>query len=93
MKKDKTINLAARMMAEARWKGSTPKERTEHARRVAQTPRTAKRCFCGSTSMVNAASRYFDCCRKAGVITLNLKARMDAAEPGKTPADEPLQIL
>jgi hypothetical protein len=75
MKKEKTINLAARMMAEARWKGVTPKERQEHNRRAAQTPRTAKRCFCGATSMINAANRYFDCCRKAGVITLNLKAR------------------
>jgi hypothetical protein len=80
MKKDKTINLAARMMAEARWKGVTPTERKEHQRRAAQTPRTAKRCFCGETSMINAANRYFDCCRKHGVITLNLHARKPEPE-------------
>ncbi|HXA24429.1 MAG TPA: hypothetical protein VNW90_19250 [Acetobacteraceae bacterium] len=83
MKKEKTINLAARMMAEQRWKGVTPAERKEHQRRAAQTPRTAKRCFCGASSMQRAADRYFDCCRRAGVITLNLKAKPDeVTEPG-----------
>lgn len=81
MKKEKPINLAARMMAEARWKGVTPAERSESLRRVAQTPRTAKRCFCGATGMITAASRYFDCCRKAGVITLNLKKAAPAPLP------------
>lgn len=81
MKKDKTINLAARMMAEARWKGVTAEERSKVLTRAAKTPRTAKRCFCGATSMINAANRYFDCCRKAGVITLNLKAGKQGEEP------------
>lgn len=74
-KKEETIKLAARMMADARWKNTTAKERSEHSRRVAQTPRTAKRCFCGASSMLRAAERYFDCCRRAGVVVLNLKAR------------------
>jgi hypothetical protein len=75
MKKEKTINLAARMMAEARWKGVTDEEPTAYAKRIAQVPRTAKRCFCGASSMWTAANRYFDCCRKAGVIILNLNTR------------------
>jgi hypothetical protein len=41
VKKGKPINLAARMM-EKRRKGVTAKERQEHQRRAAQTPRTAK---------------------------------------------------
>lgn len=85
MKKEKTINLAARMMAEQRWKGVTPKERQEHQRRAAKTPRTAKRCFCGATSMWNAANRYFDCCRRAGVIILNLKAKTNEGGGAEDP--------
>jgi hypothetical protein len=88
MKKEKTINLAARMMAEARWKGVSPKERGEHQRKAAQTPRTAKRCFCGANSMQRAADRYFDCCRKNGVITLNLQAKPEAKSEAK-PGEEP----
>jgi hypothetical protein len=82
MKKEKTetINLAARMMAEARWRGVPPEERKEHQRKAARVPRTAKRCFCGATGMTTAAQRYFDCCRRAGVITLNLHARKTAGE-------------
>ena len=81
MKKEKTINLAARMMAEKRWHGVSPEERREHQRKAARTPRTAKRCFCGATGMITAAQRYFDCCRRAGVITLNLPARGAKPEP------------
>lgn len=75
MSKEKPINLAARMMAEKRWEGKTPEERTAHAQKAARTPRTAKRCFCGESSMWHAASRYFDCCRRAGVIVLNLEEK------------------
>ena len=40
-------------------------------------PRTAKRCFCGEESMWTAANRYFDCCRRNGVITLNLERKRE----------------
>lgn len=79
MKKDKT--MTASEMAKKRWAGVSPEERTAHQRAAAQTPRTAKRCFCGASSMLRAAERYFDCCRKAGVIVLNLKAREAQDEP------------
>lgn len=65
MKKDR-INLAARM---------TPEARKEYNTRIAKMPRTAKRYFCGATSMINAANRYFDCCLRAGVITLSLERK------------------
>jgi len=77
MKKEKTVNLAARALAQKRWKDTTPEERSETLRRAAQVPRTAKRCFCGEHSMWRAANRYFDCCRKAGVIVLNRPLRED----------------
>lgn len=83
MKKEKTINLAARMMAEARWKGVTPKEKLEHQRKSAQTPRKPKRCFCGANTMQRAVDRFFECCRKSGVITLNLQAKPDT-KPDET---------
>ena len=70
---------AARALAQARWSGATPQERTATARHAAKAQRTDKRCFCGASSMWRAANRYFDCCRKAGVVVLNLEAR---------PADE-----
>jgi hypothetical protein len=88
MKKEKTINLAARMMAEARWKGVPPAERTKIARRAAQAPRKGKRCFCGETSMIDAANRYFICCRRAGVITVNLQAK-PPEEPESVVASKP----
>jgi hypothetical protein len=40
--------------------------------RAAKAPRTAKRCFCGESSMLRAAERYFDCCRRAGVVILGV---------------------
>lgn len=73
--KPKPVNAAARLMAEKRWKGTTPEERKAYGSRIASGPRTAKRCFCGARSMWTAANRYFDCCRKAGVITLNFDKR------------------
>lgn len=78
----KKINEAASAMAKARWNKTTAKERTEHARKIASVPRTAKRCFCGASSMWTAAQRYFDCCRKAGVITLNYEKREKDERPG-----------
>lgn len=66
---------AIRAGQKARWAKMTPEERSAHNRRIAQMPRTEKRCFCGETSMIDAANRYFDCCRKAGVITLDLKLK------------------
>ena len=70
MKKD-TVNQAARTMAETRWAKRTPKERTAFAARIASWPRAEQRCFCGQSSMLRAAARRFDCCRKAGVITMH----------------------
>ncbi|PWT72775.1 MAG: hypothetical protein C5B60_09145 [Chloroflexi bacterium] len=74
MQKEKTINLAARLMAEQRWEGTTEEERREECRRVAQAPRADRRCFCGARSMWSAALRNLDCCRKAGVVVVDLKA-------------------
>lgn len=73
--KNKTTSDAASALAKARWKKATAEERSEHGRKMAEGPRTAKRCFCGKNSMWRAANRYFDCCRKAGVITLNYEKR------------------
>ena len=68
---------AARLMAEARWKGVTRAERAQAMTAVASQgagrPRSEKRCFCGQETMWTAANRNFDCCRKAGKITLKLK--------------------
>jgi hypothetical protein len=67
---------AARLMAEARWKGTTPEERTAimtAAGNQGGRPRSRKRCFCGRATMWTACNRNFDCCRKAGKITLKLK--------------------
>lgn len=77
MKKNKSepVNLAARMMANKRWGATTAEERKAYAQKIAKMPRTAKRCFCGATSMWNAANRYFDCCRAAGIITMNYEKR------------------
>ena len=65
---------AARLMAEARWKGTTPEERvkamTEVSHQGAGRPRSDKRCFCGTSTMWRAACRNFDCCRRAGRIIL-----------------------
>ena len=64
---------AARRMAEARWQGTTPKERSELLTEVGKLggrPRKARRCFCGAQTMWTAALRNFDCCRKAGKIIL-----------------------
>jgi hypothetical protein len=67
---------AARLMAEARWKGVTSEERSQlmsAAGKKGGRPTSSRRCFCGATTMWTAASRNFDCCRKAGRITLVLK--------------------
>jgi hypothetical protein len=50
-KKEKPINLAARLLAKKRWKSVPAAERSAELQRVAETPRTAKRCFCGETSL------------------------------------------
>jgi hypothetical protein len=83
VKKDKTINLAARTMAEARWAGTTAAERKAHSQHAAQAPRTGKRCFCGASSMWRAANRYFDCCRKAA-------SRTEELEPARPPCTSSL---
>jgi hypothetical protein len=75
--KKTAINKAATALAKARWEGVSEEERVATARRAASTPRTAKRCFCGQESMWKAANRYFDCCRRAGVITLNLELKRE----------------
>ena len=76
MKKE-TVNQAARTMAKTRWKKKTPEERSAYASRIASKPRTDQRCFCGQNSMLRAAARRFDCCRRAGVITLNAKPKKE----------------
>jgi hypothetical protein len=68
-------------MAATRWAKKTPEERSTYAARIASQRRSEKRCFCGQNSMLRAANRRFDCCRKAGAITLN-------AKPGKEEHDE-----
>lgn len=73
--KEKTVNEAASAMARARWQKVSAEERKKSAQRIAKMPRVKQRCFCGATSMINAAHRYFDCCRKAGIITLNLEKK------------------
>jgi hypothetical protein len=75
--KEKTVNQAARTLAATRWKKKTPEERSAYASRIASQPRTDQRCFCGQHSMLRAAARRFDCCRKAGVITLNAKPKKE----------------
>ena len=45
---------------------------------------SADRCFCGQESMWKAANRYFDCCRKAGVITLNLERKKELRQNEQT---------
>lgn len=77
--RSKTINEAARAMAQKRWAGVSAEERKEHQKKAARKPRTTNRCFCGATGMLSAAQRYFDCCRKAGVITLHLEANREKA--------------
>ena len=63
----------------ARWGKLTPEERSAHNAKIARLPRSDKRCFCGQESMWVAANRYFDCCRRAGVITLDLKRKRELA--------------
>jgi hypothetical protein len=62
-----------RMGARLRWKGVPPKERTRIMTEIGKQggrPKESKRCFCGQFTMRRAASRSFDCCRKAGVLKL-----------------------
>jgi hypothetical protein len=66
---------AARLMGKARWRGIAKEERsrqmTELANKGAGRPRSdAERCFCGSTTMLHAAQRKFECCREAGYIKM-----------------------
>ena len=75
--KEKTVNQAARTMAKTRWAKKTPEERSDFASRIASKPRSEQRCFCGESSMWRAALRRFDCCRKAGVVTLNTKPKKE----------------
>ena len=72
----KRISKAARA-GQMRWDGMTKKEISAHQRKIASLPRVEKRCFCGAESMARAASRYFDCCRRAGVIELNLERKRE----------------
>lgn len=74
--KDK-VNQAASLLAKKRWANTTPEERKRETTRVAKLPRTAKRCFCGASSMLAAANHYFDCCRRAGVITFNFERKRE----------------
>jgi len=67
----------------ARWAGLTEQEVSAQQKRIASLPRTDKRCFCGQESMLKAAGRYFDCCRKAGVIILDLKRKRELSDERK----------
>ena len=86
--KEKTVNQAARTMAKTRWKKKTPEERSAFASRIASKPRTEQRCFCGENSMWRAARRRFDCCRKAGVVTLNTKPKKEEYDERRSGTDD-----
>ena len=72
----KRVSDAARA-GQMRWNGMTKKQISAHQRQIAKLPRTERRCFCGYTGMASAASRYFDCCRRAGVIILDLDRKRE----------------
>lgn len=74
----KTASNAARLLAQKRWEGTTPEERVEVAK-LGGRPRKEKRCFCGANTMERAASIYFTCCRKAGIMTLHTRGQKHAA--------------
>ena len=72
----KTRSNAARTLAQARWEGKTPEERTRQLKewcKLGGRPKSAKRCFCGQQTMRRAADRYFECCRAVGVVELHLE--------------------
>lgn len=77
MKEKHGVNLAAQQLAKKRWADKSAQERSAHASEIASLPRVTKRCFCGAQSMWTAALRNFDCCRKAGVVTLNLERKRE----------------
>jgi hypothetical protein len=68
---------AARLMAEARWKGTTPEERTAIMTEVGKQggrPRSSnKRCFCGAKTCGAHAAATSTAAAHAGAITLKLK--------------------
>lgn len=67
--KRSAASQGARAMAHARWAG-VPKEERKRLMHEAGLkggrPKKENRCPCGGNTMVRAASRNFDCCRKAG---------------------------
>lgn len=72
-KSSATVSNAARAMAQKRWaKASKAKRRAQgQYGKLGGRPKSERRCFCGKVTMERAASRAFDCCRAAGVLTLN----------------------
>lgn len=70
-KSEKQPLTAAVLMAKARWKGVTAKERSALMKRARQAPgsgrpRAKERCYCGQNSLHRATLRAFDCCKRAG---------------------------
>jgi hypothetical protein len=64
---------AGRLMAEARWKGTTPEQRSAIMTSIGSRggrPRKSRRCFCGTNTMWRACARNLECCRKAGAVML-----------------------
>ena len=83
----KRVSDAARA-GQMRWDGMTKKQISAHQLKIASLPRTQKRCFCGEESMLRAASRYFDCCRRAGIIELNLERKRELSNERRTKETE-----
>jgi hypothetical protein len=71
------LTKARRAAGKARWAGMTKQEVSAQQKRNASAPRSELRCFCGERSMWKAANRYFDCCRRNGVITLDLERKKE----------------
>lgn len=76
-KKNTELSAQMRKVVAARWEKTSPEERKAYATKIAKLPRAAKRCFCGATGMLNAANRNFDCCRKAGIITVDFARKRE----------------
>jgi len=82
--KESSATRAGRALVKARWAGSTAEERSAAASYAAKHTRVERRCFCGADSMWRACSRNFPCCRKAGVMVLNIRR---GAKKRATPAE------
>lgn len=75
----------ARAMAHARWAGVSKKERSRlmsaAGKKGGGRPKSAQRCFCGAHTMERARSRAFDCCRHAGLLTMEVAQTLRSYHP------------